>query len=342
MPTASVRSPPSDANDLAAALKEGSDTAYKGVVKPVEGTILTVIRESADNARRAAAVEHDIEFVLNHTVQAAGEAVEKTPSLLPVLAKAGVVDSGGKGLFFILEGMYKTLRGDRLEVIEELATLEPAVAAISLDPHNLPPVRYGFDVQFLIWGNDLDVDSIRQRITEMGDCPLVEGTSTLIKVHVHHFDPGVPLAYGVSQGFITDVVVENMDAMSASGTVPDDVKDELSTAPVQVVAHQIDGIGIIAVAPGQGLREVFTSLGVSAVVSGGQTMNPSAQELSGGHRIAGHRQNHPAAQQRQRGACRPAGAPDRSRAYPRQAGRGCAQPHRPPGHQRAAGMQHAG
>ena len=268
------------AHDWALGLRQGSDTAYKGVVKPVEGTILTVIRQAVDAAQKAAAVEDDLDFVLAHTVQAAGEAVEQTPSLLPVLAKAGVVDSGGKGLFYILEGMYRGLRGEPVTPPAETpATAAPQ--AIALDPHNLPPIRYGFDVQFLLWGTNLDVAAIRRWMVENGDFALVEGSETLVKVHVHAFDPSQPLAYGLQQGFITEVVVENMDAMAAAGMVPDDVKDELSTArpALPLLAEHLGPIGVVAVAPGPGLAEVFESLGAGGVVSGGQTMNPSIQEL---------------------------------------------------------------
>jgi hypothetical protein len=268
------------AHDLAHGLRQGSDTAYKGVVKPVEGTILTVIRHAADAAQKAAAVEDNLDFVLAHTVQAASEAVEQTPSLLPVLAKAGVVDSGGKGLYYILEGMHRGLRGEPVTSPAETPTSASQPAA-ALDPYNLPPIRYGFDVQFLLWGTNLQVDAIRRWMVENGDFALVEGSSTMVKVHVHAFDPSVPLAYGLQQGFITDVVVENMDAMAAAGMVPDDVKDELSTAPgvAPLLVELLGPIGVVAVAPGPGLAEVFESLGVGVVVSGGQTMNPSIKEL---------------------------------------------------------------
>lgn len=268
------------ASDLVAGLHRGTDTAYKGVVKPVEGTILTVIREATEAAQRASAVDSDLKFVWEHTVQGAGEAVEQTPLLLPVLAKANVVDSGGKGLFYVLEGMLRGLKGEPVELAGLSEPAETAAQGKALDPFNLPAVRFGFDVQFLIWGAGLDVATIRRRISEIGDFALVEGSPTLVKVHVHAFDPSIPLAYGVSQGFITDIVVENMDAMAAAGNVPEDIKDELSTAPVSPLPIEIvGGIGIIAVAPGKGLRQVFESLGVNAVVAGGQTMNPSTQEL---------------------------------------------------------------
>jgi hypothetical protein len=218
---------------------------------------------------------------LAHTVQAAREAVEQTPLLLPVLAKAGVVDSGGKGLFYILEGMQRGLRGEPVTPPAETPATAAAQQAVMLDPHNLPPIRYGFDVQFLLWGTDLQVDAIRSWMIEHGDFALVEGSSTLVKVHVHVFDPSGPLAYGIQQGFITDVVVENMDAMAAAGMVPEDVKEELSTARpmLPLPVEHLGPIGVVAVAPGPGLAEVFESLGVGGVVSGGQTMNPSIQEL---------------------------------------------------------------
>lgn len=268
------------ARDLVAGLQRGSDTAYKGVVKPVEGTILTVIREAAAAAQRAASVDQDLAFVFLRTVQAAGEAVERTPSLLPVLARAGVVDSGGKGLLYILEGMLRGLHGETMELSAEHNQTRPEETP--LDPFNLPPIRYGFDVQFLIWGRDLNVQAIRRQIAEMGEYPLVEGTSTLVKVHVHVFDPSKPLSYALTQGFLTDVIVENMDAMAAAGNLPEDVTSLLRAAaaymphePTELMGH----VGVIAVAPGLGLRQVFESLGVGAVVSGGQTMNPSTQEL---------------------------------------------------------------
>lgn len=281
------------AQDLVVGLRRGSETAYKGVVKPVEGTILTVIREAADAGQRALAVDKDMEFVLSRTVQAARESVERTPSLLPVLAKAGVVDSGGKGLSLILEGMLQGFRGQAVEpqplsmdgIGPVLAgPIEIVAGTERLDPYNLPQLRYGFDVQFLIWGRNLDVTAIRDHVVEMGECPLVEGNSTLVKVHVHVPDPSKPLAYGLSQGFLTDIVVENMDAMVAAGRFPDDVNGSdqgPADVPAVVAAPEEvpSAIGVIAVVPGHGLREVFESLGVGAVVSGGQTMNPSTQEL---------------------------------------------------------------
>ncbi len=279
---------------LAAALSEGSRIAYKGVNRPVEGTILTVAREAAVAAENAAVLDTDLVFIMSRTVHAADEAVANTPKLLPVLAQAGKVDSGGKGFFFILEGIYRALTG-------ETSTAEAAPAgAAATEPiapprpskgkRELPPLVYGFDVQFLVEGPNLDVAAIREHITAIGDCPLVEGDETLVKVHVHVPNPGVPLAYAISLGFVTDVVVENMDDMHIPDMPAgfDPVPPRFDQAPASPESQPalpiepigpIEGPGVVAVAPGAGLAQVFRSLGTHVVISGGQTMNPSTQDL---------------------------------------------------------------
>lgn len=278
---------------FAAALAEGSRIAYKGVNKPVEGTILTVVRESSVAAEAAAKINDDLAFTLAETVAAADRAVANTPNLLPVLAQAGKVDSGGKGLFFILEGIYREVAGISGEpgVVAAPVAPEPAAPRAMKGQRELPPLVHGFDVQFLVEGPQLDVQAIRETITAMGDCPLVEGDETLVKVHVHVPNPGVPLGYAVSLGFVTDVVVENMDDMHLpdmpAGYDPLPPRFETAGAPARAVepsavgceTDNIEGPGVIAVAPGNGLAKVFKSLGTHCIISGGQTMNPSTQDL---------------------------------------------------------------
>jgi DAK2 domain fusion protein YloV len=264
---------------LAAALTEGSRLAYKGVNRPVEGTILTVAREAATAAERAASVDPDLRFILQQAVHAADEAVALTPTLLPVLAQAGKVDSGGKGLFYVLEGMYRDLTDQPVEVARaEPIAMPVAVVRSTKGQRELPAVVYGFDVQCLIEGSNLDVDAIRDRIGAMGDCALVEGDSNLVKVHVHVSDPGVPLSYAVSLGFITDVVVENMDDMHLP-EVPAEVAEVGVAADADADLANISGPGVIVVAQGAGVSEVFRSLGAHVIVSGGQTMNPSTRDI---------------------------------------------------------------
>jgi DAK2 domain fusion protein YloV len=256
------------AEDLAVACQEAAATAYKGVVKPVEGTILTVARAVADTAARMARETDDIGEMLEHMVFAAHEAVMLTPSLLPVLREAGVVDAGGQGLFVILEGMLRYTRGE--PVLEDERLME-AVDLVDTQMDFGEPA-YGYDVQFLIVGRELNVDTVRERIVGLGDCPLVVGDASTIKIHIHVPDPGVPISYGASLGSLRDVVVEDMQAQYQDFIAEQELPP--TTAPPAP-----EGIGVVSVALGDGLTRVFESLGVSAVVQGGQTMNPSTKDL---------------------------------------------------------------
>jgi DAK2 domain fusion protein YloV len=259
--------------DLVSACQEASATAYKGVVKPVEGTILTVARAVADAATRAQEKTDNLITVLEHMVFAGHEAVVLTPSLLPVLAEAGVVDAGGQGLFIILEGMLRHMRG---EAIEEDVRLTESVDLLS---PGLAPGELGFeyDVQFLVVGEALDVDAIREHVSGLGDCPLVVGDPTTIKVHVHVSDPGIPISYGASLGSLRDVIVEDMRAQYQDFLVERQLSPAEITSPGSSLA--LGEIGVVAVVPGDGLARVFESLGVTAVVKGGQTMNPSTKDI---------------------------------------------------------------
>jgi DAK2 domain fusion protein YloV len=259
--------------DLASACQEAAATAYKGVVKPVEGTILTVARAVADAATRAQERTDDLKVMLERMVFAAHDAVLLTPSLLPVLAEAGVVDAGGQGLFVILEGMLRHLRG---EVVEEDVLLTESVDLLSKQLYpGEPDLEY--DVQFLVVGDVLDVDAIRSHVATLGECPLVVGDPSTVKVHVHVSDPGIPISYGATLGSLRDVVVEDMRAQYQELLVQRQLSSAPGTSPGATL--QTDAIGVVAVVPGEGLARVFESLGVAAVVRGGQTMNPSTKDL---------------------------------------------------------------
>lgn len=256
--------------ELAQAMKEASATAYKGVIKPVEGTILTVAREAADAAVAASEERNDLLYVLERTVAEARRSVARTPSLLSVLAEAGVVDAGGQGLFVILEGTLRFMRG---EEVGELAAIE---AGVELEV----PVEeeYGYETMFILRGEDLSVDEIREAIAAMGQSVLVVGDSKAIKVHIHSMEPGRPLDYAAKLGTLTQISIENLQEQyqefvrRRGATVPDRPQPPLA-------AEELGHIAIVVVAPGAGLVRVFESLGASAVVPGGQTMNPSTQEL---------------------------------------------------------------
>jgi DAK2 domain fusion protein YloV len=249
--------------ELAQAMTEASAIAYQGVIKPVEGTILTVAREAAEAAVAAAEESNDLLYVLERMVTEARHSVARTPSLLEVLAEAGVVDAGGQGLFVILEGALRLLQGRAVEAAPELA------AAVELEVFE--GEEYGYDTQFVIQGENLNVEEIREAIVAMGDSVLVVGDSHTVKVHVHTEEPGTPLNYGANLGSLTDITIENMQ---------EQYQEFIRGKPhPPQVAVELGDMAIVVVAPGTGLTRVFESLGVSAVVPGGQTMNPSTQEI---------------------------------------------------------------
>jgi len=257
-----------DALVLAVAMKEAADTAYKGVIKPVEGTILTVVREVAEVAQKAATERNDLLYMMEQMVAEARRSVAHTPELLPVLAEAGVVDAGGQGLFVILEGMLRYMTGERVELATNLG------AAVHLQAPTSEG-GWGYDVQFILRGRDLDVEAIREAIAGMGDSGLVVGDPTMVRVHVHSPEPGAPLNYGARLGSLSNIIVENMQ----------DQYEEFIAGrpPAQATAamglEMASPIGIVAVAAGEGMIRVLESLGAGAVVHGGQTMNPSTEEL---------------------------------------------------------------
>ncbi len=253
-----------DGADLAQALREGAATAYKGVLRPVEGTMLTVIREAAEAASQAASQDGaSPQAVLQRASEEAEFSLARTPSLLPVLREAGVVDAGGQGLVLLLQGLLRYLRG---EAISEAAVKPMEAAHVQVSTGS-----YGYDIQFIMRGRGLDIGAIRETISAVGDSVLVVGDEETVKVHVHSDRPGPIIDYGSSLAVLQDIVIENMQ-LQHEAFVSKAGQPAATPQPAQ-------GIGIVAVVPGQGLQRVFESLGVNAVVAGGQTMNPSTEEL---------------------------------------------------------------
>ncbi len=265
-----------DAQDLAAALQTAADTAYGGVMRPVEGTILTVIREGATEAADAVTKSLDLRFVLERTLGRCKQALERTPDLLPILKQAGVVDSGGQGLVYVLEGMLRYVNGQMGSLDEAARAVAPAPHTITAQELAMPEsghLENPYDVQFILMGQNLNVAEVRARIDAMGDSTVVVGDETTIKVHIHVKDPGEPISYGISLGHITDVVVENMQ-MQMEEIVHG---GQMADAPAPTI--EPGQIGVVAVAAGSGLANIFRSLGAAFVVNGGQTNNPSTEEI---------------------------------------------------------------
>ncbi|HEY7782147.1 MAG TPA: DAK2 domain-containing protein [Ktedonobacterales bacterium] len=286
--------------DFAAALGLAAQMAYRAVIKPVEGTILTVVRESAEAAQRSAAGGADMTVLLTDIVTAARAAVAKTPDLLPTLKQAGVVDAGGQGLTTIFEGMLRFARGEptQLSPAQERAESEDVHRGrVSIEE------EYGYEVVFLLRGENLNIDEIRDTITRMGGVStVVAGDTRLLKVHTHTQHPGEILDYGVSLGSLQDINIENLQEQSlryaaegarergeteatpgANGAAAGGATTAAGTAvavpPAPTARREIGEVATVAVAAGDGWRRVYESLGVAAIVPGGQTMNPSTQEL---------------------------------------------------------------
>jgi DAK2 domain fusion protein YloV len=269
-----------DARQIAAGFRAAIRAGYQTFQNPVEGTILTVAREIAEEVETAAPTVPDLRLILKRAVARGKRAVARTPDLLPILKKAGVVDSGGQGLVVILEGMLRYLYGQSLAVSNDPISIPLApIAATTLDEaftlsEEHGEDGFGYDVQYVIEGENLDVDAIRGAIRAMGRSAIVIGDSTMVKVHVHVHNPDEPLAYGRRWGRLNDTVVEDMQAQSEQYRALRTGKAESRLAAVSA-----GDIAVITVAPGDGLRDVFRDLGAAAVISGGQTMNPSTGEL---------------------------------------------------------------
>lgn len=265
-------------DEIAAAFREAAVKAYGGVKTPVEGTILTVIRETADAAAELAEKSRSLREMISGLTKASYESVQRTPNHLKILKEAGVIDSGGYGLYIVLDGMRRFVNGEPVDA-------PPADAARAMGGGEAPTEEggWGYDVQYLIYappGTSLDINQVRADIEAMGDCPLVIGDEQIIKVHVHVPDPGVPLSYGVKLGSLRDVVVEDMQAQSEEFK-PGETKTPAAKAKSEAEEEHADfvDVGIVAVASGDGLARMFKEVGARVVVFGGQTMNPSVEDL---------------------------------------------------------------
>jgi DAK2 domain fusion protein YloV len=282
--------------DLAHALSQGAKTAYGAVAKPVEGTILTVIREAAAGAVEAAERDDDIEVVLGATVAAAEKAVAKTPSLLAILREAGVVDAGGQGLYRLFQGAFLQLAGQAPIAARRTAVAGPKPSTLVAHADE----GFGYETMFLLQAaghQPLDVDAVRDHLESIGESVLVAGDGRALKVHVHNERPDLVIGYGLGLGTLSRISVENLDnqardvretrAAEFTGAAPPPATEQ-SIARPDAESGSNNGTGptsdlpdlaVIAVTAGDGLAAIFRDFGVAAVVQGGQSANPSTGEL---------------------------------------------------------------
>lgn len=260
------------AEDFAKAMSAGVEAAYKAVMKPAEGTILTVSRLSAAAAVKCAEDEKDVEAVMQYAIEEAKVALADTINLNPVLKKAGVVDSGGKGFIYILEGMLRAVKGEIMERVE----VEDVEMAADFTEFDTEDITFTYCTEFIVSReNNKDPDILRGFLNEIGDSIVVVDDDEIIKTHVHTNQPGDVLTAALTYGSLLTVKIENMreqhTAKVVEATAETETEDKVAAPEKQY--------GFVAVCAGEGMAEIFRSVGVDAIVTGGQTMNPSTEDI---------------------------------------------------------------
>lgn len=259
---------------FAKAIQEGANVAYKAVTKPKEGTILTVIRTMAESAIEVAKKHADFEEFFKLVLDRGEEILQQTPEMLPVLKKAGVVDAGGRGLIVLFTGYYKAICGDETLTFnfddpKPVQSVDDVIA----DINNLADIEFGYCTEFMIIHmlkktTEADIDRLREKLMEIGDSVLCIGDLNLVKVHVHTNEPNRALGFALELGEIWNIKIENMLEQNR----------ELKKNMKKV--EELKPLGMVAVAPGEGLANLFTDLTVDQIIAGGQTMNPSAADIA--------------------------------------------------------------
>ena len=265
--------------DFANALIEGANVAYKAVTKPKEGTILTVIRAMADSSIKIAKKAEDLQDFFKQVLDIGEEALAMTPELLPVLKKAGVVDAGGRGLLIILNGFLKIVSGDESELKLQAnsdrigdGTVVTDGNAELIDYNSLADIEFAYCTEFFIININkkttvADIDKLRETLMTLGDSVICIGDLNLIKVHVHTNQPGVALTHALKLGELNGLKIENM-------------LEQFRALKVQQEPETLKKIGVVSVCAGEGLATLFKDLNVDYVIEGGQTMNPSAEDIA--------------------------------------------------------------
>ncbi len=259
---------------FAKAMQEGANIAYKAVTKPKEGTILTVIRVMAENAVNVAKKCDDFEQFLKSVLQTGEEILKQTPEMLPVLKKAGVVDAGGRGIIIIFTGFYKLIIGEEdFEITFDDEQKPQTVDDVIADINNLGDIQFGYCTEYMIIHmnkktTEADIEKLREKLMQIGDSVICIGDLNLVKVHVHSNEPNKAIGYALELGEICNIKIENMREQNR------EIKKKAN------VLEETKEIGMVAVAPGDGLSAIFKDLSVDEIIVGGQTMNPSAADIA--------------------------------------------------------------
>lgn len=270
--------------DLGRAMNASRDKAYQAVMRPVEGTMLTVIRVAAEEGSKAATPGSSLTDVLETALRGARTALAETPEMLEILKQAGVVDAGGQGVVYLLDGMYRYALGNTT-IDEDSSSAQIGAEMDFLDNvtelHGEDP--FGYCTNFMVFGAGIDFPTARETFSNMGQSVVAVGDDTVVKVHIHTENPGEVLAYALTLGYLDQIKIDNMtlqtEALKGQRAVNDPHHDRPSWAGSEIPADFHGSIGIIAVAAGDGLGDALLSMGANLIVNGGQTMNPSTEDL---------------------------------------------------------------
>ncbi len=282
------------AREFADGLAAATATAYRAVLKPVEGTILTVVREMGEGATQAASTLNSYSYVLAETAKAARLSVARTPTLLDKLRDAGVVDAGGQGLFVLMDGMRRYAEGEDIDTVEIEEATGPLAHTTGVEGGvHVEHGEYGYCTNFLLVGDGWDFDEVRAHIASFGESAVIVGDDRIVKVHIHTDTPGTVLNYATNLGSLRQISIANMQdqhedflQMHGQGAPADDATAVHSAAgAARASGRDVDSsvaqtrIAVLSVASGPGLVDVFRSMGATGIIEGGQTMNPSTEEL---------------------------------------------------------------
>lgn len=261
-----------DVKRIAKAFKNASMVAYKAVMKPTEGTILTVAREMSDFAQRIASTEQDILYFLSKVLEEGRKSLSNTPNLLPVLKEAGVVDAGGAGLICILEGAYRALSGEELKPFS-MDSMKDAPKVSEQESE----ITFGYCTEFMIHAENVDLESFRASLASKGDSLLAVSGEKTIKVHIHTDEPGEVLTFALKLGPLSDIKIDNMRFQHHEILLKKELEAQQQLMPSS--DSEAKKYALISVCSGSGIEKLFHDLNVDYIVSGGQTMNPSTEDF---------------------------------------------------------------
>ncbi|MGB4169046.1 MAG: DAK2 domain-containing protein [Tepidanaerobacteraceae bacterium] len=264
--------------ELALAYKSGVDSAYRAVMRPVEGTILTVARETAEKMIFEAKRSNNLEKILDNTLRYGEKVLEKTPEMLKELKEANVVDAGGKGLLFLMKGFLEAIKNPEMDIssVQKVTAERPAEEAVH--SKTLQEIKYIYCTELFVTGETIDIDALKRELSNLGDSMIVVGNGELVKIHIHTNNPDMVLGCSLKWGELSNIKIDNMKIQHEETIGNLAESDDTNNNTLQAVEKKDKDIGVFSVSSGSGLNEIFVSLGAD-IIEGGQSMNPSTESI---------------------------------------------------------------